>query len=703
MLDRSGTSRRSVIGSLGAVAASVIADPAASFASPAEDSRSLDARLSALTSRPTTAAAFHADATRRFVGRRAMPPAAQARLWSGAYPSARNALLRKVADDVAGRLVLPGARGRKHFVGTPPDWRANPFGDAEYIAFINRMYPWPRLLRAWALTGEDRYAERVVLELDDWIARCPPPPLGADTAPFLGFSPWRALEVGLRMEGPWPQVPAMLAGTRFLPPERMARFAFSVHQHLTVLASVAPRVWPKADHNMYLADMGGLLTGALMFPEFAASRGWAEQAMRGVERALLAQLTEDGGHVEGCPHYHNICAATFADMITTARTGGLAFPPAFHARVVRALRYTAFSTRPTGRTVPWGDSDAEYTALRTALTGAMAVDEWGPATALGTLIPPAQAEEMASSVFWAAPDPIRWRRETARPRASIAATAHVDRGLDHVMLRSDWKPDALSLFFGCHTPVFNAHSHANPASFDFTAFGRAVVREPGRFTYTEGQDRRNFKSAKWHNTITIDDREPFAYLDGWRFGPQREGRIARVQTAGLQASEALNRNFAPCDHRRAAALIDDEALLVVDELDGLSPKSSVQLWFHLDSTAASWDGARARLTTADPGVANVVLTPSRGLAGALLPGRVSDHLDVARDSTRLRLEARPATPRAAYATLIAPTRSVPTGAEGATDVSVTADGRDWIIAFRLGGRARRYAWRRDGEAILVSV
>lgn len=693
-------SRRWMVGSLGATILGAVASPGPLLAGTMDDDCSLDQRLTRAVGRPTTVTSFHAGATRRFVSRRTVSPAAQAALWQRAYPSACAATLEKAKDDVEGRLVLPGTLNKPYFVGTPPDWRANPVGDTEYISFINRMYPWPRLLRAWALTGEDRYAERLVLELDHWIANCPPLPLGPDTKPFLVVGPWRALEVGLRMNGTWPQVPAMLSGTRFLPPDRMARFALSVHEHLTVLASVAPRVWPKADHNMYLADMSGLLTGALMFPEFAASRGWMEQGLREVNRALEAQLTDDGGHVEGAPHYHNICTATFADMVVTTRTAGREFPSTYHARLRRALAYTAFSTRPTGRAVPWADGDAEYTPIRTALTGALALGEWGPPTALAALVPPKQAEGMASEVFWTAPDPVRWQAETARPRSPITATAHVDRGLDQAMLRSDWSPQGLSLFFGCHTPIFNSHAHADPASFDFTAFGRSLIVDPGRFSYTEGENRRNFKSAKWHNGVTIDDREPFEYIDSWNWGPQREGRLTRVQTAGMQAAEALNRNFAPCDHRRAVALIGEEALLVVDELDRVAAESSVQLWFHLDSTAVNWDRARRRLTTSDRGLANLVLTPSPGFEGSLLPAKVSDHLDMARPSTRLRLTTRPVSPRTAHAVVIVPTRPGAALTE-ASEMSVIPDGRDWIVAFRLGGTARRFAWRRNGDAILT--
>lgn len=96
------------------------------------------------------------------------------------------------------------------------------------------------------------------------------------------------------------------------------------------------------------------------------------------------------------------------------------------------------------------------------------------------------------------------------------------------MLRTGWTRDALSVFFAARSPVNNGHAHIDPMGFDFTALGRPLVVDPGRYTYREDADRRAYKSADWHNTLTIDGRPPFEYLGAWAYSPQKEARITHV-------------------------------------------------------------------------------------------------------------------------------------------------------------------------------
>ena len=270
------------------------------------------------------------------------------------------------------------------------------------------------------------------------------------------------------------------------------------------------------------------------------------------------------------------------------------------------------------------------------------------------------------------------------------------RALKQVALRTGWGTKAFSLFFACHTPVHNGHAHIDPMGFDFTALGRPLVVDPGRFTYHADEDRRRFKSATWHNTLTINDREPFAYLDSWGFGPQGEGDITRVtEQPSLLAVEARQENFSPVIHRRAAILAGEEFLLVLDHLQPLQAGDRVQLYFHLDSTRACWDAAR-RCAVSEDAAVNVALYASAPLTGTLLAGRVSDFIDCARPSQRLRLSDEDgAAGERCYATVILP---YPAGGPcpRVEELHLTADNGTLTCAFLLNGTPRRVRWGDEG-------
>ncbi len=567
----------------------------------------------------------------------------RAHLWADFAPEALAHLHAHLPHNRLGRFVLPGSHGQFLQAGQPPRWHDNPTPEQnpEWIFELNRHYHWTRLLRAHALTGEEAPALQVLNEWDDWIAQCPVPEWddseNSVRSAFCAHTPWRTLEVGLRGERPWADAWEALHDHSDLTSGLRARIEASFHDHARVLAAISPRLWPLADHNHYLSENAGLLRIALLFPHWPASPAWRDQAWHELGRCIENQITPDGGQIEGCPHYHNITLRSLALCTLLGRAHGLAWSEAHTARLRCALAYTLHSARPDAVNVPWGDSDAtSHIPLEAALLAAHALDAYEEIAILQTLAAPVAWHSAVAESLWHVPDPEAWLAQLSSLSTPSYPRVHHQRQLDQAMLRTAWTREAASVFFACHTPTNNGHAHLDPAGFDFFAFGRVLAADPGRFTYNEIPDRYTFKSAAYHNTVTLDDRDPHAYVSTWEFGPQHPGHVTRVATGpGWQTAASEHHNFTPVVHRRTLVLLEDPcALVVTDTFTGLAPAQTVQLWFHLDSTAVHLDAATAE--TRDPGVANLRVIGDPALALTAHPGRISEKLDVARSSTRLR-------------------------------------------------------------------
>lgn len=566
---------------------------------------------------------------------------------------------------MGGLLVLPGTGEQPYFVGNPPRWYENPVHDNEYLWLLNRMAHWPVLLAAHALTDESRYAEKVTDELRDWVATCPRPPLTNDDAEahrrFNAVTPWRSLEVGIRMYRTWPSILTHLLDTPFLTADLFSLYARTLHEHGEVLAEICPRFWPDADHNHYLMESLGLLTIGCGLPELTHAAAWRTQAMRELERCMAAQFTPDGGQIEGCPLYHNGSVYWFCLGVQIAQDHGLRFSEAFTARLAKGLEYCLHAFRPSGTNVPWGDSDANRDVLNAALYGSLATDDPRWLRWFARYVSPAEIRTHALRHIWQFPDPAAWQAALAHLDALPPVTLPLvswQRDLAQAMLRTSWERDALSIFFACRSPVNNGHAHIDPMGFDFTALGMPLIVDPGRFTYREDEDRRNFKSATWHNTLTVDNQEPFAYRSSWRFGPQEAGEIVFVQqTDRVLAAEAVQHNYAPAVHRRLLAIVDGTFLLVWDIVHDLDLLATVQLFYHFDTPRAEWDADTQSAFTDAPEV-NVALYHTANLHGQTRIGAVSDALDRTRTSTRLRLDdTTSGATRRIYATIIVPHRA----------------------------------------------
>lgn len=674
--------------------------------------------IAELLREPTTPADLLQAVRARMIGRwqrENRAPHTTAALLRDRLPEVAAQTVAEADRALAGMLVLPGTGARPYFVGNPPDWYANPVNDNEYLWILNRHGHWRNLLAAYTLTGDARYGAKVVQEVRDWIARVQQPPI--DTNPetarpvFRGIDPWRLLETGIRMFESWPLILDHLIDTDLMTPELLSEYVVALYQHGEELAEVSPVLFPDANHNMHIMQNLGLLTIATNLPELKTAEAWRTQAIRELERAARVQITDGGGQIEGCPHYHNVCLhyLSRAQLLLNADGGDERFSDEYLDRIKRGLDYSVYAFRPSGTGVPWGDSDADLRAVTAAFHAGLAFGHWAPLQRLTVMAGRDSTRAECLRSVWRSPDLPTFLREFEAPSLPAPAslpTVRWHQDLGQVTMRTDWSHDALSLFFACHTPIAEgSHAHIDPMGFDFTALGRPLVVDPGRYCYRQDDDRRTFKTAAYHNSLMIDRADPYQYLASGRTERPKQQGIRWVQDdPDLMAAEAEHTNYAPAIHRRAVAIVAcpdagvGAFLLVLDHVRDLAPERTVQVYYHLDSPAVTWDPER-RVATTDSSDVNVAVFASPNVRGSLLEGRVSDFLDVARPSTRLLLEdtTPPTGTTRLYAAVIVPYRAADP-APVITDLRIAQDDDQITCAFTLGGRPYRFAWTPSGLA-----
>lgn len=579
-----------------------------------------------------------------------------------AHPALREKILTAAAAAMNGQLLLPG-NSLPSDVGTPPRWLAPQHGDEEFLWSLNRMMHWKTLLQAEALTGEARYGDKVRVELDDWITQAVQPPLthpdgrpNPEIGTNAGPPPWRALETGMRMFDSWPVVFEQVAGAGKFSPVQEVRLRESVAQHGRQLRLLSPLLWPEADHNHYFMEMLGLLAAGAYFPDLSEAGEWTDFAVRDLQRCVQKQFTTDGGHIEACPSYHNICVVLLARFLDLARMAGRELPADVHAMMAASADQTLHSVRPTGAIVPWGDS-TRSNQVEAALWIFRATGDLAVLQHLVGIMGDRRVQADCAPHLWDIENPeALFTDMTAKPR--LRPLVRRDRGNDQVMARSAWTAEAASVFFSCHSPLVpgSGHQHIDLGGFDFTALGRTLVVDPGVYTYRESPERRTYKSAPWHNVLTVDGRSPFDYVSRWRYTPQQEGSVTAVtQGEGMVQIHSFHRNYEPVICHRSVALLEDRILVVLDAVDGIAAKSTVQIYFHLDATQVTQD-ADGRRVRADCGGVDLDLFASEGLRSDVLPGRISEAFDVERPSRRVRFIDTGGSGRRVYATVLVPSR-----------------------------------------------
>ncbi len=572
------------------------------------------------------------------------------------FPDFVDRKLELAQKAMAGHHVLPGGGMKAHDLGSPPRWLDNPVKDPEFLCHLNRMTHWRTLALAYALSEEEQYAQALLNEMMDWINTCPRPALD-DTEAFTKPGPWRILEVGLRMSETWPFIIDFLLYSNSMTPEILAAYLRSMQEHGEVLAEVSPRLRPAADNSHYMIEMLGLLATSCHVPELAAAATWQRQAQEEIERCSQVQITQEGGQIEGCPQHHNSYTYWSLLAVLIGRRHGVLFSDEYRDHINRMLTHSLHCMRPSGTAVPWGDSDADrINPAVTALYGYLVLHRDLPLRMIADFVGQPLMRFLTLRCLHHIDD---IDAVLAIIQQGVQAHEHpplIDWQCDlkQVSLRTGWRRQDLSVFFACRSPVYNGHAHIDPMSFDLTALGRPLVVDPGRPTSTDSEERRRFKSAAWHNTLTINERDHFPYTGSFSFGDQGKGRILRVEeNPAFLAVEAEHHCYVPVIHRRLLAIIDQRMVLVFDQLEGLTKGDTVQINYHVASERLV-PVKNGNGVISDDGQTRILIQANAGPACTTHPAQLSLMHDHRQASTRVVFTDRPATSTVQYATLLLP-------------------------------------------------
>ncbi len=609
-------------------------------------------------------------------------------------PEAAEKIMTTARNACQGKVILSGTMGKPFFVGKPPRWHEDMVNDGEFVVELNRMQHWNDCIAAYALTGERQFPELIIFEMSDWIKSCPRPAVDGDWAEvrpnFRGPKPWSSLEGGLRMMNAWYNAFCFLMQENLMPRELFVRFVGSVRDHGEMLMKVPPKLWPGADHNHYLSENVGLFYAGEMLQELPEAKVWQTHAERELERCVKNQLTPDGGQVEGCPLYHNVCIDMFCKWALSAKRCGVEIPPEIQKQIRNAIDYAVYSLRPTGEGVPWGDSDPDDQIVQTVGLGYRVFGSSQWIHAVCRTIPLERLKKMSArycfSLIGVDFDKLASADSAGAPQLPCINWQHQ---LQQAMFRTGWDRDALSVFFACRVPCQNGHGHIDPAGFDFCALGKALLVDPGRYTYRDEEMRCTIKSAKMHNTLTIGGREPFTYLSSFAFADEKNGCVLDCrQGENNMAAQGLHTSYFPAIHQRLVAIGDRSFLLVWDRITHMPADTKVEIWYNANTLTAALQSDGTVATHDD---VNLCLRASEGLDVDFQPGVISEHVDEVRPSTRIRLTDRRSAPGTRdYLSVIVPYR---TDCPQVSSIRMEDDGRSAL--FSIGERRCRCRWQND--------
>jgi heparinase II/III-like protein len=450
-------------------------------------------------------------------------------------------------------------------------------GDSKIVWELNRHQWVVELAQAWALTGDERYAESCIGSIDAWLDANPP---------GTGVNWASSLEVAFRLIS-WCWTLLLLRDLPALSGEWVMKVFAAIWVHAAHIRRYLSHYFSPNTH--LTAEALGLFYAGALLPEFRDASQWREVGTRILISESERQISSDGVHFEQSTCYHRYTVEIYLHFLLLAARNAVTVPSQVVERARRMVDFLLAVRQPDGSIPAIGDADGGSLLPLARRSPGDSRGVFGVATAMF------HRPEFAWAADGVAPE-ILWLLGTEGLRAFDAVRAAPPKGpASHVfptggyaVMRSGWTRDAHQMIvdsgpLGCH--ISSGHGHADLLSVQCAIFGEPCLVDAGTYCYTpESEWRDFFRSTAAHSTILVDGHsqsEPAGPF-GWKRRPRARLREWH-STPDLDFLDAEHDGFLglsdPVVHRRRVIFVKPRYWIIVDDLMGLA-RHQVDLTFQ---------------------------------------------------------------------------------------------------------------------------
>jgi hypothetical protein len=449
---------------------------------------------------------------------------------------------------------------------------------------LSRSQHFAALGEAYWLTGDERYAQEFVSEVQDWIAR----------NPWDRGVNWAcAMDVALRAVS-WIWGFYFMSGSAACTGEAFrGAFLRALYLHGEHVATHIER--SDVNGNHYLCDAVGLVFLGSFFCSTAKGIRWLETGREMIAAEMFNQTSEDGVDFEKSTAYHRLVLEAFLTCGVLLERNGQPFTPDWQSRLQRMLEFVDAYVKPDGRVPLVGDADDG----RIQKLGTQPINDHryllsSGAALFGRADFKRTAGQFADESFWllgpagaAAFDGIAPVAPPSQSRAFPAGGFYV--------LRSD----RAHVFVDCGEVGMHGrggHGHNDILGFELWLDGMNLVTDCGAYLYTASREWRNrFRSTAFHSVVQVDGEElnRFVAPDNlWQLHDDaRPEDVVWEWGAGVDYFRGSHTGYLrlipPVTVMREIALIKDGPDVIVRDTVGGAGTRELVWRFHLDPSLAA--------------------------------------------------------------------------------------------------------------------
>jgi len=418
--------------------------------------------------------------------------------------------------------------------------------DIKFIWEPNRFSFVYTLVRAYAASQDEKYAEAFWKSILDWAEHNPP---------NTGANWMDGQEIALRLMA-WTFGYNAFLNSPSSTLERISQFTVFV-------AAQADRIYKNIDYaistrsNHTISEAFGLWLVGLLFPELKDSEKYLSLGRKLLEQGAAAQIFPDGSYSMYSLNYHRFILHIYLYAIRLGELNNSPFSNSLYSSISASIDYLSHLIDPqTGQMPVHGSNDG---ALVLPLNNCDFTD-YRPLLQLGWYItkkeflfePGAWDED----IFWlCGPSPLS-QRERARVREKSQSS--FPNGGTYLLRNTNSKAILRCTDFRARP------SHADQLHMDLWIHGHNIACDAGTHLYS-GQDiwRNGLAHTSAHNTVIVDGKDQMTMVSRFTWTNWAKGKV-------LQHNEKLwqgeHDGYKPVSHKRTVMTLEGDRWLVVDHL-----------------------------------------------------------------------------------------------------------------------------------------
>ncbi|HUO24160.1 MAG TPA: alginate lyase family protein [Candidatus Aquilonibacter sp.] len=498
-------------------------------------------------------------------------------------PAGRESIFTEAESILAGKLPFFGKLSFD--CGFPPNWFRNPvtgqrvsprqswtrmrfaspsYGDLRFILEPSRfLFVYP-LVRAYVLSGDDRYPQAFWNTVEDWARNNPPM-----TGPL-----WICgQECSLRILA-WTFALRAFINSPATTPKRVALLVSMLAAHAWRTAQTLS--YARSQHSNHLvSEAVGLWTAGALYPELTGAAAWQKLGARWLREAVLDQITPEGVFLQHSFNYQRMVLHLLLWTLRLDQLHDSQLPGEIRVRAVAALEFVQCWVDSSSGHVPnYGSNDGSNIFP-------LSLSEYGdfrPLLQLASLVlrrPGLKSGpwDEASLWFGVTPSAATPTRQTAPPAP--------DTGYYRLGEEESWA----MIRAGRYT---RRPFQADQLHVDLWWRGINIARDAGTYLYNGEPPWNNGLSRTLvHNTVTIDGHDQmrragrFLWVD-WAQASGRSTSSSHQPHADRFEGEHDGYRRIGVTHRRTVQWLGAAGWIIADDLLGTGDHEVRLHWLASD-------------------------------------------------------------------------------------------------------------------------